>query len=165
MSLSNRRTVIALLAASTFGLAGCLRPMLAKDSSARALRNRIALPDVDGRFDYFLSKALADSLGKPEKPDFRLDVQTAVTEQGLAIAQDNSVTRVTLLAQASWQLWRDGGTAPLLSDSLEVQSGYSATTSLYATRQIRLDIERRLARELGERISRRILAQSGQLGA
>lgn len=165
MSLSDRRLVLGGLFVGGFALTGCLRPMLAKDGSAAALRHRIALPKVDDRFDYFLGKALADRLGSPRNPEYRLDVQTAVSEQGLAIAQDNSVTRVTLLAQASWSLWRDGSPGPVLSNSLEVQSGYSATTSLYATRQARLDIERRLARELGERISRSILAQSGQLGA
>ena len=165
MSLSDRRFVLLGLMAGSLGVSGCLRPMLAQDGSAVKLRHRIALPEVDGRFDYFLSKALADGLGKPKQPDYRLQVQTEVSEQGLAIAQDNSVTRVTLLAQASWTLWRDGTSTPVLTDNLEVQSGYNATTSLFATRQIRLDIERRLARELGERISRSILARSGQLAA
>lgn len=165
MSLSDRRVVLAGLMAGCFGMSGCLRPMLAEDGSAVKIRHRIALPEIDGRFDYFLSKALTDRLGKPKNPDYRLQIVTEVSEQGLAIAQDNSVTRVTLLAQASWALWQDGVGQPLLTDNLEVQSGYSATTSLYATRQIRLDVERRLARELGERISRAILAQSGQLGA
>ena len=165
MSLSDRRVVVLGLIAGTLSVSGCLRPMLAKDSTAVQLRHRIALPEIDGRFDYFLSKALADRLGRPKNPDYRLDIVTEVSEQGLAIAQDNSVTRVTLLAQASWALWRDGSSAPLLTDNLEVQSGYNATTSLYATRQVRRDVERRLARELGERISRSILAQSGQLGA
>lgn len=165
MSLSERRLLLVGLGAGFLGLTGCFRPMLAEDGSARAIRNRIALPKIDDRFDYYLSEALQDSLGAPENPDYQLNVSTRVTSEGLAIAQDNSVTRITLLAQATWALWKQGGSAPLLSDKLEVQSGYSATTSLYATRQIRLDVERRLARELGERISRIILAQSGKLGA
>ena len=153
------------MGAAAFGLSGCLRPMLAEDGSAAKIRHRIALPAVDDRFDYYMEKALSDRLGKPGSTDYRLDVTTAIRQQGLAVAQDNSVTRVTLIATASWSLWRDGGAGPLLTDSLEVQSGYSATTSLFATRQARLDIERRLARELGERIARSILARSGQLGA
>jgi len=165
MSLSDRRALLAGLTAGVFGLSGCFRPMLAEDGSARAIRNRIALPEIDDRFDYHLSEALTDGLGVPKNPDYQLNITTVVTSQGLAIAQDNSVTRITLLAQANWTLWRKGDAAPLLTDKLEVQSGYSATTSLYATRQVRLDIERRLARELGERISRSILAQSGKLGA
>ncbi|MEM7057400.1 MAG: hypothetical protein AAF557_07420 [Pseudomonadota bacterium] len=165
MSLSDRRTVLACMGASAIGLSGCLRPMLARDGTAKALRHRIALPPIDDRFDYFLSKALADRLGAPENPDYRLNVKTTMATQGLAIAQDNSITRVTLLVNAKWSLWRAGVGAPVMTDSVDVQSGYSATTSLYATRQVRLDIERRLAREIGERISRKILAQSGQLGA
>ncbi len=165
MSLSDRRALLAGMTVAAFGLSGCLRPMLAENSSARALRHRIALPKIDDRFDYHLSEALTDGLGAPENPDYQLNVSTKVSSEGLAVAQDSSITRITLLAEASWALWRTGGTSPVLSNTLEVQSGYSATTSLYATRQIRLDIERRLARELGERISRTILAQSGKLGA
>lgn len=163
MSLFSRRS--ALMLSGAFAVSGCLKPMLAQDEAATALRNRISLPNVDDRFGYFLAQSLEDRLGRPKSPDFRLDVQTTVSEEGLAIAQDNSVTRVTLLARASWSLWREGGQSPILSDSLSVQSGYNATTSLYATRQIRLDIERRLARDLGERISRSILARSQQITA
>lgn len=161
MSLFDRRALLA--GCGVLALSGCLRPMLASDESATALRNRIALPKIDDRFDYYLSRALEDRLGQPKSPDFRLDVSTNVTQEGLAIAQDNSVTRVTLLARASWSLWRTGAGEPVLSDSLTIQSGYNATTSLFATRQARLDIERRLARDLGERISRAILARSQQL--
>ena len=157
----DRRAILAALACA--GLTGCFRPMLAKDEAARALQGNIALPDVQDRFSYFLTESLTERLGKPKEPDYRLEIATSVSQQGLAIAQDNSVTRVTLLAEASWSLWRRGGTAAVMSDVVRSQSGYNATTSLFATRQIRQDIERRLARDLGERISRKILARSEQL--
>jgi len=50
----------------------------------------------------------------------------------------------------------------VLADKVSVQSGYNATTTLYATRQTRRDIERRLARDLGERIARAILARAAE---
>ena len=50
----------------------------------------------------------------------------------------------------------------MLKDKVEIQSGYNATGSLYATRQVRRDIERRLARDLGERIARVILARADE---
>jgi hypothetical protein len=45
------------------------------------------------------------------------------------------------------------------------QSGYNSTASLFATRQARLDIERRLARDLGERIARSLLARASTIVA
>lgn len=164
MSFSDRRHFL-IAGASALLLAGCFRPMLAKDESARKLRSLIALPTFDDRFGYFLNDSLVDRLGEPASPAYRLEVSTNVTERGLAVAQDNSVTRVTLLAQASWSLWRIGASEAQFSDTVTAQSGYSATTSLFATRQSRLDIERRLARDIGERIARIILARADELGS
>jgi LPS-assembly lipoprotein len=146
---------------ATLPLAACFKPMLAEDGAAAGLRGRVGLPEIDGRFDYFLVKSLEDRLGEPQNPDYRLAIRTAMTQQGLAVAQDNSVTRITLTAIADWQLLRDG--QAVLSDQVRTQSGYNATASLFATRQVRQDIERRLARDLGERIARAVLARAEQL--
>lgn len=156
----SRRSILAL---STLPLAGCFRPMLAEDGAASDLRGQIALPSIDGRFGYYLTQSLEDRLGKPRNPVWRLMVQTDVRERGLAVAQDNSVTRLTLTATAKWQLQRDGET--VLSDEVSAQSGYNATSSLFATRQTRRDIERRLARDLGVRISRIVLARAEQISS
>ena len=161
MSWSERRAVLLGLAA--LPVAGCFRPMLAEDSEAGALRGKISFPKIDGRFDYFLIRTLEDRLGKPEATDWRLDIKTVQQERGLAVAQDNSVTRITLQVTAYWSLWRNGATQPDISDKTITQSGYNATTSLFATRQTRRDIERRLARDIGERIARTILARSSSL--
>ena len=146
-------------------LSGCFRPMLAEDGPAAGLLGKVELPEIDGRFGYFLVKSLEDRLGRPNGPEYRLSVDTEVTERGIAVAQDNSVTRVTLVAEARWSLWREGESQPVLSDKAVTQSGYGATSSLFATRQTRRDIERRLARDLGERISRAVLAQAGQFNS
>jgi len=160
-----RRRVLAGLGAAVLLLPGCLRPMLAEGSGGAAIRNRVRLPAFKGRFGYYLDQSLRSRLGVPTRPDYRLDVQTVVAERGLAIAQDNSVTRATLSAEVTWQLWPMDGrpTGPVLSDKLTVESGYSATTSLFATRQVRLHIERRLAREIGERIARTIQARADEV--
>lgn len=164
-SPSSRRAVLMGLGSSLLILPGCLKPMLAKDAGGSAIRTKVRFPDYQGRFGYFLDQSLRSRLGAPDQPQYRLEIQTQVSETGLAIAQDNSVTRITMSAQASWQLWPVGGAEgdPLLSDSMTVQSGYSATTSLFATRQTRLDIERRLAREVGQRIARTIQARADQV--
>lgn len=139
--------------------------MLAKDSGGSIIRTKVRLPSFQGRFGYFLDQSLRSRLGAPDQPTFRLEIQTQILDRGIAVAQDNSVTRITRSASASWQLWPIAGDAsePVLSDSMTVQSGYSATTSLFATRQTRLDIERRLAREIGERIARTIQARASDV--
>ena len=163
MSLSDRRLV--LLGGAALLTSGCFRPMLASDGPASGLRGKVKLPAIDGRFGYFMVKSLEDRLGHEDQPTYRLDVETTITERGLAVAQDNSATRVTLVAEAQWVLWREGAGSdqPVLRDKAVTQSGYGATSSLYATRQTRRDIERRLARDLGERIARSLLARAGQI--
>ena len=161
MSSFDRRGLLGGL--GVLALGGCFRPMLAEDGKASALRNRIELPPIEGRFGYYLGESLEDRLGRPKSPEYRLDVRTSLTERGLAVAQNNAVTRVILIASASWALWREGEARPVLQDTVRAQSGHNATASLYATRQTRRDIERRLARDLGERISRAILARATTL--
>ena len=158
---SERRLVLAFMGSAA--LAGCFRPMLREDSAARGLRNRIALPEVDGRFGYFLHQSLQDRLGKPVAPEFRLEISTKIETQGLAVAEDDAITRLALVATGRWLLWRAGEQEPVLEGSALAQSGYSATGSLFATRIARRDVEERLARDLGERIARSIFAQAGEV--
>ena len=56
-----------------------------------------------------------------------------------------------------------GGSEPVLRDRSVSQSGYNSTASLFATRAAKLDIESRLARDLGERIARSLLARAGAI--
>ena len=165
MSSSDRRTVLTslLCLSAPFILGGCFRPMLAEGGAPRGLRGRIAMPEIDGRFGYFLTKSLEDRLGEETSPEWVLSVSPTITRQGLAVAQDNSVTRITLFAQANWELRRRSNGAVVLKDQTNSQSGFNATTSLFATRQTEQDIERRLARDIGERIARRIYAKAEEL--
>jgi LPS-assembly lipoprotein len=160
---SDRRGFLA--AAGMLVLGGCFRPMLAESDAANALRHRIALPTVDGRFDHYLVETLEDRLGAPGDTEFVLAVISNVEQRGIAVTQDDAVTRITLLVEAAWSLRRTGATAPLIADVAFSQSGYNATSSLFATRQTRLEIERRLARDIGERIARSILARADEIAA
>ncbi|MEM6905426.1 MAG: LPS assembly lipoprotein LptE [Pseudomonadota bacterium] len=158
MSWFERRGVLAGLGA--MALSGCFRPMLAEDSPAASMRGRVALPEIDGRLGYYLYQSLEDRLGAAQDPVWRLSVSVKTEERGLAIAQDNSVTRVSVTAVAEWALFEAGQSEAVLRDREVTQSGYNATASLFATRETRRDVERRLARDLGERISRAVLARA-----
>lgn len=161
---SERRRFL-VLAAAALATGGCFRPMLASDSPATVLRGRIELPAFDDRFGYHLDAALRDRLGAPETPAFRLEIATRIRRDDLAITQDNAITRISLTATADWALLRIGDTTPLLGEQAVSQSSYNSTASLFATRETQLDIERRIARDLGDRIARAILAQAGRIAA
>ncbi len=164
MSWSDRRKVLAHLGGVLLlgGLGGgCFRPMLAEDSPSTALIGRIRLPEFDDRFGFYLNASLRDRLGRAQTADFRLEVKTRIERGDLAITQDSAVTRISLTAIADWALYPAGGSEPVLTDRAVSQSGYNSTASLFATRAARLDIERRLARDLGERIARSLLARAG----
>lgn len=165
MSWSDRRRVLrAGLAVLALPLGGCFRPMLAESGAAGDIRGRVALPEIEGRFGYHLYSSLEDRLGTPAEPLWRLEVETDVTEDDLAITPDSAITRKSLTAKANYRLTRIDGGEPVLSDSVISQSGYNSTASLYATRAVRRETEERLARDLGERIARRVLAAAGRLG-
>jgi hypothetical protein len=162
-----RRLILARLGAGLlFGaplsglVAGCFRPMLAEDSPSMALIGRVSLPEFDGRFGYYLNESLRGRLGRPQAEDFRLEVKTRLERDDLAITQDNAVTRISLTAIAKWALYPRGEAGPVMEGRTVSQSGYNSTASLFATRAAELDIERRLARDLGERIARSLLARA-----
>ena len=140
--------------------------MLAEDGPSVALIGRVSLPKFDDRFGYYLNESLRGRLGRPQAEDFRLEVKTRLESDDLAIAQDNAVTRISLTAIADWALYPAKETnpvrpGPVIEGRAVSQSGYNSTTSLFATRAAKLDIERRLARDLGERIARSVLARAG----
>ncbi len=134
--------------------------MLAENTASGGLIGRIGYPDFNDRFGYHLNQSLTDRLGRTEARDFQLAVKTRIKRDDLAITQGNAITRISLTATADWALFRNGETEPLISDQVVSQSGYNSTSSLFATREAKRDIERRLARDLGERIARRVLARA-----
>jgi len=164
MSSCDRRHFLALCGA-LLALPGCFRPMLAEGSDAANLRGRIALPQTDDRLSFYLHDILEQRLGTPKEPDYRLEVVTALTESGLLVQQDNTITRIRVQAVADFRLYRKGAAEPVLADRIVTESGYDSTASLYASRTTRQDIERRVAKDLGERIARRIQAQAAQIEA
>ena len=149
-------------------LGGCFRPMLAEDGPSAGLIGRVRLPEFDDRFGFYLNASLRDRLGRAQTADFRLEVKTRIERGDLAITQDSAVTRISLTAIADWALYPAGGAEaaprePVLQGRAVSQSGYNSTASLFATRAAKLDIERRLARDLGERIARSLLARAGSV--
>jgi len=164
--ISRRRVLVLGGSLALAGLlGGCFRPMLAADSPSADLIGHIRMPEFDDRFGYDLNASLSDRLGRTKAEDFRLEVETEINRRGLAITQDNAVTRIRVTAIADWKLFPAQGSEPVMRGRAVSQSGYNSTASLFATRAAKLDIERRLARDLGERIARSVLSGSSNLVA
>lgn len=163
MSLSDKRAMlrgVLALGVLTMPISGCFRPMLAKNSSASDIRGRIALPKIDDRLDYHLYQSLEEELGRPGSTEYRLEVTVGTRQRDFAVSQDSSVTRLSVVATAYWKLFKNGIDEPIYESKAVSESGYNATGSLYATRQTEIDVERRIAVDLGKRIGRAILARS-----
>ncbi len=141
-------------------LTGCFRPMLAENTSASDIRGHIALPKINDRLDYHLYQSLEEELGRPGATEYRLEVNVVTRERDFAVSQDSSVTRLSVVATAYWKLFKNGINEPIYEAKAISESGYNATGSLYATRQTEIDVERRIAVDLGKRIGRAILARA-----
>lgn len=162
MSLSSkpptRRKLLGLLpAAALFGVAGCgFTPVYGPGSAAAGLRGRIALPAFDSRLSFDMFERLEQRLGPPESPLFRLTISTTVEEQGLAISQDNAITRYNLRATAEYSLTSLTTDERVFAARARAFTAYSATASAYATRVAARDAERRIAVSLADQIATRI---------
>ncbi|MEM6486708.1 MAG: LPS assembly lipoprotein LptE [Pseudomonadota bacterium] len=145
-------------------MAGCFRPMLAEQSPSQAVVGEIVLPDIDSRLSRVLVRRLEDRLGRGgPNAVYRLEVDQQLAKRGLLVAQDNAITRIQLLASATYRLFRVGEAEPALSGTVRAEAGYDETTSLFASRAAERDVEERLSREIAEQIARRILARAGRL--
>ncbi|MGF1553103.1 MAG: LPS assembly lipoprotein LptE [Paracoccaceae bacterium] len=152
---------LGLAAGIGIALPGCLRPMLAEESEASAVRGRVALPPVTDRLSRAMNDVLQSRLGRPgPDPTLRLVVDRQLSERGLLVQQDNAVTRINVTAIARFALYRDGVAEPVLEERLVSEAGFDQTASLYASRTTKRDVEDRLMRDLGERIARRVLVRT-----
>ncbi|MEM9012722.1 MAG: LPS assembly lipoprotein LptE [Pseudomonadota bacterium] len=145
-----------LLTAALLPLAGCgFQPVYGEGSPASDLLGQVAIATVAGnaRTAYFMREQLVRRLGRaPTDPAYNLRAGVEMTTRGAAIAQDNEITRYSVLGNAEWELWRSGTAEPVATGLVESATSYSATESTFATRTAGRDAERRLAVDLAERI-------------
>lgn len=162
MSWSNRRSFLGLLGGSA-ALAACgFTPVYGPNTAAANLRGRIAIPAFDSRLSFDLFERLEQRLGPPESPLFRLHISTTIEEQGLAISQDNSITRYNLRATAEYSLTSLADDSRVFEARARAFTAYSATASAYATRVAARDAERRVAVSLADQIATRIAVAAAE---
>ncbi|WP_339947075.1 LPS assembly lipoprotein LptE [uncultured Albimonas sp.] len=158
----DRRALLraGLTGGAALALSACgFRPALKAGTEQRALRNAVSLSVPEGRLGFALRETLESRLGRPgAAPAYLLTADLVMVDSGLAITQDSSITRYVITGTSRWALTGPEGFRPIEGVS-EGMTAYSATASLFATRQARRDSEARVAKELGERIWTRLVAE------
>lgn len=149
MSLS-RRHILAGTALMLLG--GCgFRPMLAANSGAGAALSQTRIIMPSGRLGQQVWKeitARANPHGRPTQPVYELALHLTTRKEGLAIRQDETVTRFNLLLDADYILFRLSDRKPLLNGKLRSVSSYNVVVSEYANLIAEQDAENRAARQL-----------------
>ena len=147
------------LAALGLAAAGCgFTPALKAGSEQRALSGKVALRLPEGRLGFALRETLERRLDRAgPSPLYLLTADLVMTDSGLAVTPDASITRYVVEGGSNWSLTGPAGFRPIQGRS-EAMTAYSATASVFSTRQARRDAESRVAKELGERIWTEIAA-------
>lgn len=159
-SFSRRAILLAPLALAACGF----RPIYGRGSAAEALNGKIALGPVDDRLSFEFYEQLENRLGRAEAAIFQLDVTFTVDSEGLAITQDNAITRYNLTGIASFTLTHIERDKMVLQDKLRAFTAYSATANAYATFISERDAKRRLAVSLADQIATRIASSAATIG-
>ena len=161
MSSFNRRFVLL----APLALAACgFTPIYGRGTAAEALHGKIALGTVSDRLSFEFYEQLENRLGRAESPQFTLDVALNVASEGLAITQDNAITRYNLAGTATLSLTRISDGKVVLADKLRAYTAYSATASAYATFISERDAKRRIAVSLADQIATRIASSAESFG-
>ena len=158
MSLYNRRKLLML---APILLAGCgFTPIYGRGTAAESLIGKIALGPVTDRMEFEFHEQLENRLGRADQPIYQLNVDISLESVGLAITQDNAITRYNLTAEADVTLTRISDSTIVLSDTLRAFTAYSATATAYATHVSERDAKRRLAISLADQIAIRIASSA-----
>lgn len=160
MSLSDRRTILVLLAASPLAACG-FTPAYAPAGPARGLMGRVQAEDPKNKNGFDLVERLEERLGRTRQPAFLLSYKVATRERGQAVSPDNSITRYQIFGDATFAL-RDAATKKLLTQGMvEGFTAYSAVGTQVESEASKADARRRLMWILADRIVTQLIATSG----
>jgi LPS-assembly lipoprotein len=120
------------------------------------LRNSIDFQTPDTPDGYHLRRQLEDRLGVAGTAKYVLTVAMDSSEDSVAIASDDTATRVNLIGSATWAL-RDQDGQALANGEVSMFVGYSTTGTTVATRAAEQDAHQRLSVALADQIVTRLI--------
>lgn len=161
---SDRRRALALIVAAAATGACGFRPLYEQGGGAANLRGGFALPEATDPVSFAFRDRALRRLGQPRgDAPYRLEATVAIEEIGSAIAPNSDVTRFRLVGRAVYSVIDLSTGKPVEPpQSVETATSFDASAGVYATRSARIDAEQRLATELAELVSARLLATMGQ---
>jgi len=155
-----RKARLACLSAFAALLGGCgFHPLYGTDpgdGGARAVFASIYVEPIEGEHvGYELRNSLIDNLESPPKPQnaaYRLAVKVDQYLQGIAVANNATVTRYNYTLNATYEL-SDTRTNKVVKTGMQhTLSAYDVVSSPYATLVARQDAQKRGANDIAYRI-------------
>ncbi len=119
----------------------------------------ISVAPIDDRTGQLVRNHLLDLLtprGAPARPLYRLEVKLRETKDGLALEQDESVTRFNLTLHATFEMNELRSDRTLLSGSTRAIAAYNVVRSDYANLIAERDARARSSQEVAQEIKTRI---------
>lgn len=140
-------------------LAGCgFEPLYAPNRGGGGPGAELAatyVAPIPDRIGQQVRNLLLDGLspaGIPGEPDYRLEIALRSRKEGLAIRQDEAVTRFNLILQASFTLIDQQLAKPVFRGETRSIASYNVVNSPFATLIAEQDAEARAARQVSEEI-------------
>lgn len=162
LSYSRRFVLFAIPAV----LAGCgFSPAFAPGGAATRLQNSILLDEPKGREGYLFNRHFEDRLGRGIPGRYGLSYAIALSEDPIAIAENNVITRYNLLGSVKFALRDMDSKAVLVSGQVDNFTSYSASGTTVATQAAQRDAEARLMVILADQIINKLTAEAGKLPA
>lgn len=154
----------ALLGGAAFLTACGFKPIAQKGGLATLAFREMTVETDNDRFRYHLLRSLAESAKTDDASTLRLLMRPQIEREGLAIEQNDTVTRFNLRVTTNYDIVQttDPSAPSLQSGAVESITAVNATTSQFTTSTAERYAVRLLAEDTGRRILRRL--QLAQLG-
>lgn len=163
MSLFSRRFIL-LAAPATLAACG-FEPAFAPGGPASRLQGAVRVDDPKGRPGYLLTRHIEERLGRGELQRYGLSYSIALSEEAIAITDDNVTTRFNLLGSVKYALRDLESKAVLVTGTADSFTSYSASGTTVATQAAERDAEARLIVILADQIINRLTAEAASLPA
>ena len=154
---SDRRRLIATLAASA-ALAGCgFAPALAPGGAAARLRGRIAPDEPTSTAAFDFVRAIEERFGPPGAAPLLLGYALGFSQRAAGVVPDGTAVRNVLEGSVSFAL-RDATGAAIATGRIVDASTWSTGGTAAAAAAAEIDAQRRLVRILADRVAAALVA-------
>jgi len=161
MSLSDRRTFLALLAAAPLAACG-FTPVYGPGGAGNVLRNRIQIAAPDTRLAFQLVARFEERLGRADTPDYMLVYDLETSARGIAVTGTDNITRINLTGTLAYRVTEAGSNLQVAAGQISTFSAYSTTGTPVATASAERDAEDRLMTALADQLVSRLLSSAGR---